>query len=67
MEEILKLYAQPYDEKRPRVCFDEKSCQLLAHARPARGMKPGKLRRVDYEYKREGINKRETRASLPYI
>lgn len=54
MEEILELYAQPYDEQRPLVCFDEKSYQLLAHTRAPRGMKAGKLRREDYEYKREG-------------
>jgi hypothetical protein len=30
MEEILDLYEEPYDPKRPVVCFDERSCQLLA-------------------------------------
>lgn len=54
MEEILILYAQPYDEKRPMVCFDEKSQQLLAHIRPPQAMKAGKQRREDYEYKRNG-------------
>jgi len=54
MEDILILYAQPYDEKRPMVCFDEKSQQLLAHTRPPQEMNGGKLRREDYEYKRNG-------------
>ena len=37
MEHILELYHQPYDPKRPLVCFDEKSVQLLAHiATPVR-------------------------------
>lgn len=54
MEAILALYAQDYDEKRPMVCFDEKSYQLLAQTRPIRPMRPGKPRREDYEYKREG-------------
>lgn len=54
MEEILILYAQPYNDKRPMVCFDEKSYQLLAHSRSPQKMKPGKLRHDDYEYKREG-------------
>jgi len=54
MEDILILYAQPYDEKRPMVCFDEKSQQLLAHIRPPQPMKVGKLGREDYEYKRNG-------------
>lgn len=48
------LYAQPYHEKRPMVCFDEKSYQLLAHTRSPRDMKPGQIYREDYEYKREG-------------
>jgi hypothetical protein len=30
MEEILDLYEEPYDPKRPVVCFDERPCQLLA-------------------------------------
>lgn len=55
MEEILLLYAQPYDEKRPMVCFDEKSYQLLADIRPPKEMKPGKTRLEDYEYKRRGV------------
>lgn len=54
MESILNLYAQGYDEQRPMVCFDEKSYQLLAHTRRPRPMSPRKLRREDYEYKREG-------------
>src|SRR5690606_22138185 len=29
MEELLDLYAEPYDPKRPVVCFDEKPCQLV--------------------------------------
>jgi hypothetical protein len=28
MEEILDLYEEPYDEKRPVVCFEERPCQL---------------------------------------
>ncbi len=54
MEHILTLYQQPYDPKRPRVCFDEKSTQLLADKRPALGLHPGQPRRQDYEYKRNG-------------
>lgn len=54
MEEILILYATPYDAKRPMVCFDEKSYQLLAHSRPPQPLKPGRVRHEDYEYKRRG-------------
>lgn len=54
MEDVLDLYAEPYDPKRPVVCFDETSTQLLAEARPPLPMKPGRVRRQDYEYRREG-------------
>ena len=41
MEDLLDLYAEPYDPRRPVVCFDETSTQLLAEtaaisAAPAR-------------------------------
>ena len=34
MEDVLDLYAEPYDPQRPVVCFDETSAQLLADTRP---------------------------------
>ena len=34
MEDVLDLYAEPYDPQRPVVCFDETSTQLLAETRP---------------------------------
>ena len=34
MEDVLDLYAEPYDPDRPVVCFDETSTQLLADTRP---------------------------------
>jgi hypothetical protein len=33
MEEILDPYEEPYDPKRPVVCFDDRPCQLLAEVR----------------------------------
>jgi hypothetical protein len=33
MEEVLDLYEEPYDPKKPVVCFDERPCQLLAEVR----------------------------------
>ena len=35
MEDVLDLYAEPYDPDRPVVCFDETSTQLLAEVREA--------------------------------
>jgi len=54
MEHILELYQKPYDSKRPMVCFDEKSFQLLAHITNRLGLKPGHALRQDYEYERRG-------------
>ena len=54
MEHLLALYHKPYDPKRPLVCFDEKSTQLLAHITDPRLLKPGRALRQDYEYKRNG-------------
>lgn len=54
MEHLLELYHRPYDPRRPLVCFDEKSVQLLAHLTAPLPLKPGQPLRQDYEYKRNG-------------
>lgn len=54
MEDVLDLYAEPYDATRPVVCFDETSKQLIAETRTPLPMEPGKPERVDYEYERKG-------------
>ena len=54
MEHILELYQKPYDSKRPMVCFDEKSFQLLAQITNQLALRPGHASRQDYEYKRVG-------------
>ena len=54
MEDVLDLYAEPYDPHRPVVCFDETSTQLLADVREPLPATPGRPRREDYEYRREG-------------
>ena len=54
MEDVLDLYAQPYDPQRPVVCFDETSTQLLADVTEPLPAKPGRPRREDYEYERAG-------------
>jgi hypothetical protein len=54
MEQVLDLYAEPYDPARPVVCFDEVSKELHADVRPAVPATPGRARRVDYEYERRG-------------
>ena len=54
MEDVLDLYAEPYESRRPVVCFDETSTQLLADTRPPLPAQPGIPARQDYEYRREG-------------
>ena len=54
MEDVLDLYAEPYDPDRPVVCFDETSKQLLAEKRSPIPPKPARRERYDYEYQRNG-------------
>ena len=54
MEDILDLYAQPFDESFPVICMDEKPIQLLEEAREPIPMKTGKPIRQDGEYIRNG-------------
>lgn len=54
MEDLLDVYARPYDPAEPVVCFDEMSVQLLGDVReplPASADRPA---RHDYEYVRGG-------------
>ncbi len=55
MEDTLDVYRRPYDPRRPQVCLDETSQQLLADVREPLPMKAGQVEREDYEYKREGV------------
>jgi len=54
MEEVLEVYQRPYDPKRPQVCVDELSKQLIEEARPPLAPQPGAVRRHDCEYVRNG-------------
>ncbi len=57
MYDILNLYQQPYDPKKPTIGLDEKPKQLLGETRKPISMKPGSPKRYDYEY----IRKRKER------
>jgi transposase len=54
MEDVLDLYAEPANPKRPVVCFDESPTQLIGEVRQPIPARPGKLERYDCEYKRNG-------------
>jgi hypothetical protein len=54
MEQVLDIYEQPYNPRRPVVCFDERPCQLLGNVLMPIPMKIGRVERQDYHYKRYG-------------
>jgi hypothetical protein len=54
MEDVLDLYAEPYDSDRPVVCLDEKPVTLHADVSPPLPVRPGAPARSDYEYVRCG-------------
>ena len=54
MEDVLDLYEEPYDPKRPVVCFDEMPYQMVAETCIPIPAKPGRVARYDYEYERRG-------------
>ncbi len=54
MEDVLDLYAETPDRKRPVICFDESPNQLVGETRLPIPAQPGQLERYDYEYRRNG-------------
>ncbi len=54
MENLLDLYDEEYDPLFPVVCLDEKPVHLIEETRCPIPAKPGRCKRVDYEYQRNG-------------
>ena len=54
MEDVLAVYRRPYDPKRPMVCMDEMSRQLLKQVHEPVPAQPGKPYRYDHHYERNG-------------
>jgi hypothetical protein len=54
MEDVLEVYARPYDSQRPVLCMDEQPVQLLRETRVPIPATMRHARRVDYEYERAG-------------
>jgi DDE superfamily endonuclease len=54
MEEVLEVYHRPYDAKRPVVCMDECSKQLIGEVREPLPPKPGHVAKQDSAYERKG-------------
>jgi DDE superfamily endonuclease len=55
MEDVLDVYERPYDPKRPQVCMDETTKQLVSEKRKPIATAAGRAERFDYEYRREGV------------
>lgn len=54
MEDVLDVYQRPRDPRRPLVCLDEQSKQLIKETRTPVPAAPGRVARHDYEYERNG-------------
>jgi transposase len=55
LEDVLEVYTRPWDPKRPQVCMDEVSKQLVGETRTPIPAAPGEPERYDYEYVRHGV------------
>jgi len=55
MEDVIEVYHRPPDPKRPLVCLDETTKQLLGETRVKVPAAPGRPERIDYEYERNGV------------
>jgi len=55
MEDVLAIYALPYNPDRPVVCMDESCKQLIGEVRTPLPCEPGKPERIDDEYVRNGV------------
>lgn len=55
MEQVLDVYQRSSDPRRPVVCMDESSKQLLSDVRAPLPMQPGHSRKDDSHYQRQGV------------
>jgi transposase len=54
MEDVLEVYAQPYDKQYPVVCFDERPCFLIEDTLAPLPTQEGKIAKEHYSYKKNG-------------
>lgn len=55
MENVLDVYKRPFDKNNPVVCMDESPKQLIGETKVPIKMSGGAEKRIDYEYKRNGV------------
>lgn len=54
MENLLALYALPYDPAYPVVCFDERPCFLIGDTMLPQPMRKGRVKKQHYAYEKLG-------------
>jgi hypothetical protein len=54
LEQILALYALPYDPTQPVICFDERPCFLIGDTLTPRPMRKGEIAKQHYAYEKLG-------------
>jgi len=54
MEQLLWLYALPYDVRYPVVCFDERPCFLIGDLIEPLALQSGRVRKEHYAYEKFG-------------
>ena len=54
MEQILALYALPYDARYPVICFDERPCFLIGDKVAPLALQTGQVRKEHYAYEKHG-------------
>ncbi len=54
MEDVLEVYKRRLNPRRPVICLDETSKQLVGETRTPIPAAPGRPKRIDYEYRRRG-------------
>mgnify|MGYP000070001879 FL=1 len=54
MENLLRLYALPYDARYPVICFDERPCFLIGELVEGLAPQPGQVAKEHYAYSKHG-------------
>lgn len=55
MEDVLDVYARPYDQALPVVCMDESPKQLIDEVRAPLPTRCGSIKKIDDEYIRKRV------------
>ena len=55
MERVLDVYCEEFDDEHPLICMDEAAKQIVSDVDPALPMAPGRSRREDHHYERQGV------------